>query len=204
MNKKVFTYFDGQMTEEEKRSFENELASSPELRKELDDIKLISSKVNKLNVHPEMKDYFVNVRARAAMARNTKQSARRWQYVFQTLAASLVVMAIYIGVSRIDYYHASHTFPEVTSSTAQEYSEAMQAASPAQNDAESMIPANADGDAFIAEVISEDFHLDHTSVATVVEDLNISTDDIVSSLSANDAENLLASLDNETLKQESK
>jgi hypothetical protein len=204
MNKKVFTYFDGQMTEEEKRLFENELASSPELRKELDDLKLVSSRVNKNNVHPEMKDYFVNVRARAAMSGNTKRSAHRWQYVFQTLAASVVVLAIYIGVSRVNFYHASHAFPEVTSSTAQEYSEAMQTASPEQNEAESMIPANADGDSFIADVISDDLHLDHKTVSTVVEDLNISTDDMVNDLSAQDAENLLASLDKETLKQESK
>jgi hypothetical protein len=204
MNKKVFAYFDGQMTEEEKRLFENELASSPELRKELDDVKLVSSKVNEISVHPEMKDYFVNVRARAAMTRTGKKRGQRWQYVFQTLTASVVVLGVYVGVTRVSFDHASRMLPEVTPATVSEYSEAIQNDSPVQNDAESMIPANAEGDNFIAEVISDELHLDHSAVSTVVEDMNISTDDMVNGMSAQDADDLLASLDKESFKQEQK
>ncbi len=200
MNKKVFTYFDGQMTEEEKRSFENELASSPQLRKELDDVKLVSSKVNELNVHPEMKDYFVNVRARAAISGDRKHSRHRWQYAFQTMAASVVVLAIYIGVSQVNLYNSSHMFPEVTPATVQEYSEVIQNETPAQNDVESMIPSGNEGEQFVNEVISDEMKLDHKTVSTVVDDLNISTDDIVSGISAQDADNLLASLESQNLK----
>lgn len=200
MNKRVFTYFDGQMTDEEKRLFENELASSPELRKELDDVKLVSSKVNEMNVHPEMKDYFVNVRARAAMSGDRKRSAHRWQYAFQTLAASVVVLAVYVGVSKVNLYNSSHMFPDVTPATEQEYSDVIQHETPARNDVESMIPSGKEGDAFVNEVISDELKLDHKSVSTVVEDLNISTDDIVNGMSAQDADNLLASLESENLK----
>ncbi len=200
MNKKVFTYFDGQMSEDEKRLFEIELASSPDLRKELDDVKLISSKVNKMNIHPEMKDYFVNVRARAAISGDRKRPAHKWQYVFQTLAASVVVLAIYVGVSKVNMYNSSHMFPEVTPVTAQEYSEVMQNETPAQNDVESMIPSGKEGDRFVNEVISDELNLDHKAVSTVVEDLNISTDDMVSGMSAQDADNLFASLESQNLK----
>jgi hypothetical protein len=199
MNKRVFTYFDGQMTDEENRMFENELVSSPELRKELDDVKLVSSKVNEMNIHPEMKDYFVNVRARAAMSGDRKRSAHRWQYAFQTLAASVVVLAVYVGVSRVNLYNSSHMFPEVTPATEQEYSEVMQDETPAQNDVESMIPSGQEGDTFVNEVMSDELKLDHKTVSTVVEDLNISTDDMVSGMTANEADNLLASLESESL-----
>lgn len=198
MNKRVFTYFDGQMTDEEKRLFENELASSPELRKELDDVKLVSSKVNEMNIHPEMKEYFVNVRARAAMSGDRKRSAHRWQYAFQTLAASVVVLAVYVGVSRINLYNSSHMFPDVTPATEQEYSEVLQDEAPVQNDVESMIPSGQEGDTFVNEVMSDELKLDHKTVSTVVEDLNISTDDMVSGMTANEADNLLASLERES------
>lgn len=186
------------MTDEEKRLFENELASSPELRKELDDVKLVSSKVNEMNIHPEMKEYFVNVRARAAMSGDRKRSAHRWQYAFQTLAASVVVLAVYVGVSRINLYNSSHMFPDVTPATEQEYSEVLQDEAPVQNDVESMIPSGQEGDTFVNEVMSDELKLDHKTVSTVVEDLNISTDDMVSGMTANEADNLLASLERES------
>ena len=107
-----------------------------------------------------------------------------------------------MGISHLNLYNSGNMFPEINSSTSTEYSEALQSSTPSQNDVESMIPENSAGDEFVNDVISNELSLDHKAAPTVVDDLNISTDDIVTGMSSGDADMLYASLEQKSLVKE--
>jgi hypothetical protein len=61
---KVIRYLDGQMSDEEKKSFEDELLSSPDLKKLYDEYSLTFSELKNLNEVKINENYFSNVYAR--------------------------------------------------------------------------------------------------------------------------------------------
>ncbi len=94
---KIILYMDGQMSEDEKASFEKEVASSEELQKEFTSYKQMLNKFSDLKTPLAEEDYFVNMSARFRAnfeAKKSRSLMPKLALGISTLVAIFVVIMV--------------------------------------------------------------------------------------------------------------
>ncbi|GAB6281646.1 MAG: hypothetical protein STSR0008_03870 [Ignavibacterium sp.] len=101
---KVIRYLDGQMSDEEKKSFEDELLSSPKLKKLYDEYSLTFFELKNLNEVKINENYFSNLYARFR-EKNISYKKKKFYYKF---AYSLPVLILAVILLLINPFNPSN------------------------------------------------------------------------------------------------
>lgn len=98
MDEKILQYLDGQLNEDEKILFENELNSSPELKKKLDEYISVKSKLNEFNDIQVDETYFNRIVPEFRKRLEIKKKARRiFLFSFANSLAAIIILYIVLS-----------------------------------------------------------------------------------------------------------
>ena len=198
MNRKVFNYLDNQMSSDELLEFEAEIQLSPDLQKMIKDYRTTLGKIRELDVKPDMNDYFIQTRVKfRSRLENTRYSLfPKWTLIGQTVLATLFVMLMYIGLSESELQKNQLINKTLSTLTPEELHDIAQTIQQAPSEIENIVPDDLDENQPIHEAISKEIGINPKNVHEIAQDINLSTDDLINTLSSKEADELYTSISN--------
>jgi len=126
MNERILKYFDGQLTESEMENFEDELRSSPELKKEYDEFLSVQSKLNDLKNVEIDKTFFNGIVPEFRKRLEIKKKSRKifsFSFANSLVAVVLLYLVLSPSTDNLNLYEAVKNWTENDYNYAVEYVE---------------------------------------------------------------------------------
>lgn len=196
MNKRILMYFDNQLPVQEQKELEAEIEKSPELQQEFLEARKLFATFKVLNTHADMSDYYAESRVR--FNENSKKS-KAFSFVKKPVAAFsaagafltiLIVSVILLRQSSVP------TFESQLNEIAPEVAIAYMQATPAEAEMVKSELIKAESDELLDEALVQEIGITGDNASVIMDNLNLSSDELFSSLTQEEVEELSKKLEN--------
>ncbi|MBI5727321.1 MAG: hypothetical protein HY965_05680 [Ignavibacteriales bacterium] len=197
MNKTILEYLDNQMTGEQRRIFEKELAASPELQNELELAKSFFASIEQHNTRPVLEDYFseARVRFKASISQQLQKAWYKRPIPVFSLSGSMFVVAL-IGIL-IFKSPANNVMETELKEVAPEIALAYVQGTPVESEMmQNSVEAAVELNDILDDALKAEIGISRENAGAFLDNLHLTSDELISSLSEDEVNELSKKLEN--------